>query len=157
MDCPEFQTVVEIFQVEVQNVVDGVGYRDIVPFELYDSSVLVVNQAPFPRSESNTPEKETATPKDEEVKEVSNEDSLSQLFTSVDNGPTDEEEPLEDEFQMFHQRETPYNLRNRQVGSPFTTFTLPNNFSTLPDPNASNNPGYPHVPTQYFNKNRQSS
>lgn len=87
-------------------------------------------------------------------KEVSNKDSLSQLFNLVDSGLVDEQESLEDEVQMFHQRETPYNLRSRQVGGPFTTSTLPKNFSTPPDPNAINNPGYPHVSFQYFNKNR---
>lgn len=37
------------------------------------------------------------------------------------------------------------------------TYTLPNYFNTLLDPNASNNPSLPHVPTQYFNKDRSSN
>lgn len=102
----------EIFQVEVQNAMENSGCWDLVLSKPYDSSVLIVNQAPFPQSDSNAPEIETTSPKDKEVKELSNEEDLSQLFTSVDNDWVDEEECHEDEVQMFNQRASPYNLRN---------------------------------------------
>lgn len=102
LDCPKFQTVAEIFQVEVQNAVDNASCRDIVPSEPYDSSCLVVNQAPFPRGERNKPEVEPTLINDEEAREVSNEQTLAQLFYSVDNGLIDEEESFVDEVHMFH-------------------------------------------------------
>lgn len=140
--------------MEVQNAIDSANCRDIIPSEPYDSSYLVVNQASFPRSDYNKPEIEVVPTKNEEVQEVSNEETLSHLFDLVDNGLVDEEEPYVDEVHMFHQKTTPYYLRNRQAGGPFTTSTPPNNFSTSPDPNANNNPGLPHVPSQYLNKDR---
>lgn len=108
--------------------------------------VLVVNKAPFPQSDKNELGKEVVD-KTGESKEVSNEGALSQMFDLVDNGAKDEEEQHIEEVHMFHQRATPYNLRNRQVCGPFMTSIPPNNFSTPPDPNASNNPPYPKVPT----------
>lgn len=113
-----------IFQVEVQNTMDSVGCWDIVPFKPYDSSILVVNQAPFLWRERDEPKNENASPKNEEDQDVSNEEALSQLFISVDNALVDkEEESHEDEIQMFHQRAIQYNLRGKQVGGPFTTST----------------------------------
>lgn len=77
-----------------------------------------------------------------------NEESISELFETngvVDNDPLDEGEQRIDEVQMLHQRTRPYDLWNRQAGGPYTT-------STPPDPNASNKPSYPHIPTQYLSK-----
>lgn len=147
LDCPEFQIATEIFQVEVQNVIDSASCRDIVPSKPYDSSYLVVNQAPFPQSDHNEPEIKAASTKNKEVQDVSNEETLSQLFDLVHNGPLDEEESDVDEVHMFHQRTMTYFLRNREAGGPFTR-------STPPNPNANNNLGFPHVPTQYLNKDR---
>lgn len=48
------------------------------------------------------PEKETTVPKDEEAKEISNEETLSQIFTSMDNGLVDEEELNQGKVHMFH-------------------------------------------------------
>lgn len=116
LDCLEFLTATKIFQVEVQNTIDSVGFRDLVPSKPYESSCFMVNQASFLQSDNNALEIETTAPKNEEVKEVINEETLSQLFNSVDNGPIDEEEFCEDEVQMFHQRKSPYFLRNQQAG-----------------------------------------
>lgn len=64
-------------------------------------------------SENNLPEYEDAPPKEDEIQEVSNEETLSHLFGSVYSVPKDEDEPYVAEVQMFHQRATPYYLRNR--------------------------------------------
>lgn len=57
--------------------IENIGFQDLVSSKPYESSVLMVNQAPFLQSEINTLETKTASPKNEEVKEISNEETLS--------------------------------------------------------------------------------
>lgn len=117
-----------------------------MPLGPYDSPILVLSHAPFPRGEENGLGEESSE-QGTKLEQVCNEESISQLFEkndTVDNGPLDEECGIE-EVQMFHQRTRPYDLRNRKVEGPFTTST-PNNFSTPPNPNARNNPYYLKVP-----------
>lgn len=48
--------VVSIFQMEVQEATKGPSYgQEIVPSDPYDSHVLVLNHASFPRGEENGP------------------------------------------------------------------------------------------------------
>lgn len=142
--------------MEVQNARgnDNSTGREIVPLDPYDL-VIVVNQAPFPEAKDNEPEEEF-TENDDKIEDVCNEETLSHLFDVDANGPKDKEGKMEDEVQMFHQHTTPYNLRNRKAGGPFTTSTLPNNFNIPPNLNTSNNPSFPEVPTKYFTKGGQT-
>lgn len=72
-------------------------------FRPYDSQVLVLNHAPFPRGEENELEGE---PSDQgsKTEQVFNGDNISQLFnegTKNDDGPLDEEAVDVEEIQMF--------------------------------------------------------
>lgn len=155
LECPEFQTAASIFQYEVENNVNG---QEIVPSSSYDSPVLVLNHAPFPASNENIP-KEPDSQKDE-TDQICNGDEVAQLFNEGemnDNGPLDQDEAYVEEVQMFQRqglRDMPH--RRPQPGGSFTTSIPPNNFSTPPDPNASNNPSYPQVSKQYLSKDRQA-
>lgn len=78
-----------------------------------------------------------------------------------DNGPIDEEEAYVEEVHTFHKPVKKYDLRDLphrfpRAGGPFTTSIPLNNFSTPPDPNASNNRSYTHVSKQYLSKEGQT-
>lgn len=154
LECSEFQTATSIFQYEVEN---NVNAQEIVPSNSYDSPVLVLNHAPFPASQENVPEEPDSH--EDETDQICNGDEVARLFNEEinDNGPLDQEEVHVEEVQMFQRqglRDMPH--RRPQPGGPFTTSIPPNNFSTPPDPNASNNPSFPHVSKQYLSKDRQA-
>lgn len=53
LNCPEFQTTASIFQYEVEK---NSNSQQLVPSNPYESSIMVLNHAPFQQSEENRPE-----------------------------------------------------------------------------------------------------
>lgn len=124
---------------------------------------MVVNHAPFPKGEENKPEEESSQPEGD-VDQVCNGEEISQMSNENlenENGPLEDEEVGIEEVQVFHRPVKKYDLRDLpnkhpQAGGLFTTSIPPNNFTIPPNPNASNNPMYPHVPKKYLSKEGQA-